>query len=342
MTSRHQLETEALAARLRKRNSAGAKQVAARLKRSLSTRNRTGGRASKNQNSWRTKGKSPATLLKIHKGGQAGDQYSEKSKGARQIDTSMLSNNSKDRDEEWRLDQLRHPRIKNLFCHISISRPVNHDLTDSQWRELGRQFLHEIGADGVQFVSTLHTNTKNQHIHLIFSRALPDGRVLSDSHNFYSWRQALRRSEAKVGLQHISIEREAPAAPATSDRQVSAERRARRRGTQPNRIDPARVRAALKSSTSLAQLRQGLAAAGIELELSTRQNGEPRGLLLRTAGASEWLAGTSIDRSFSLPKVRAKLEQNRLVHHAQQQAAELARRALQTHLSQPQTPRPRG
>nr|WP_289509309.1 relaxase/mobilization nuclease domain-containing protein [Hydrogenophaga sp. 2FB] len=341
MRSRHQLESEALAARLRKRNSGGGKQVAAQLKRSSSKRNRSSGRASKNQSAWRSKGKSPATILKIHKGGLAADQYAEKSPGARPIDTNMLSLNWKDRAEEWHLDQLRHPGIKNLFCHVSISRPANHDLTDLQWRELGQQFLGEIGAQDVQYVSTLHTNTKNQHIHLLFSRSQPNGMVLSDSHNFYGWRQALRRAESKVGLEHIEIEREAPT-PSTSDRQVSASRRARRRGTPLIHIDAAHVRAALAGAVDLDQVRQRMAAEGLELRVATHPNGEPKGLLLRRSGVTEWLAGTSIDRSFSLPKVQALLNQNRLVQHAQHQAAEHAQRAHQTHVSQPVLPRLRG
>lgn len=311
MSSQHQREAEALAARLRKKNAAASKTASQKLNvfsKRPARKNSLAGRASANQGIWKQKNQIPANILKIHGGGRAGDKYPEESIGASLLLSNMLASNWKDRKNEWDLDQAAHPNVTTLFQHASISRPVGYNLSIEQWKLLLLDWLREIGAEGVNFVAVRHSNTKNDHIHIVFSRALPNGKLLSDSQNFYRWRAALRRAESINGLKSLPIEGEVLVN--QSDRQVSANRRALRRGTRPNFIDPEVVVAAAARSTDFQSMADDLKNSGIEIQISRRNDGMPRGILYRQAGSDEFLAGTSISRELSLNKIKLRFNQN--------------------------------
>lgn len=333
----HAREAEVLAVRLRRRNAAGGKRATAQALKAA-RRLKGSGRASKNAGICV---RSPATILKIHKGGLRGDRYSEKSKGAVHLDSNMLSINSKDRAAEWDLDQARHPNVKNLFQHISISRPAGHDLPSSEWKSLLRDFLKELGAEGVNFTSVIHNNTKNQHIHVIFSRALPNGKLLSDSQNFYRWRAALRHAEEKNGLKPIELDPETIATtPKTmSDRHLNATRRANRLKMTPTFIDPARIEHALDASSDIESFVNHLSQKQIEIEISRQKDGTAKGILFRQIGAKEYLAGTSISRGLSLGKVLQRIEENKIM---QEELISNQMRQLRRDQKTPTHPRQRG
>ncbi len=284
-------------------------------------------------------GRSPELLMKVHKGGLAADRYAAR-KGEL-LDTNMWALDSDRRAREWGLDQARHPRVKNLFCHVSLSRPAGRPLTEQQWNQVARTWLREVGAEGAPYVLYRHADTGNDHVHLIFSRALPNGALVSTSNNFYKWRAGVRQVERELGLAppaEAEAQRQATSTRPASDRAVSAQRRAQRRGTVDPWIDPRQVHDVLASATTAQQLAQELGQRGIEVQVRRDPSGKATGLLLRRAGA-EWLAGSSIDRQFSLTRVESRLAQN----HAQQAAQAARQRGLRrsetpTH----QLPRERG
>lgn len=307
--SRHQIEAEALAKRLRRQSAAGGKRLA-KIKAPRISSKRPGGRVSKNAGLWISQGKSPPSILKIHKGGRAGDDYAQKAKGSEFLDSNMLGRNSKERELEWDLDQARHPNIKNLFCHASISLAGGKKLNRDEWTKFIKNWLKEIDAEGVNYVAIRHTNSDHDHTHIIFSRALPNGKLLSTAHNFYKWREALRHAEETNGLKPIEIEQPKEKMTSQSDTQVNAARRAARRGTTPNFINPDVVNSCLLKSVDMDSFTAELKRSGIELKVSRRDNGEARGILFRKANSEEFLAGSSINRELTLPKIHAALKAN--------------------------------
>ncbi|MDP2371282.1 relaxase/mobilization nuclease domain-containing protein [Rhodoferax sp.] len=254
-------------------------------------------------------------LYKKHEGAARGDAYAEKAVRAELICTNMLGRNAAERAEEWRLNCSRHPQVDpdRLIVHCSLSRPTGHPLSLEDWKRAVENFLAALGALGADFAATRHTETPNDHAHITYSRSLPDGRILSDSNDFWRGRAAAYEAARSLGL---LVEVEAPhdarraAATPTSDRMVNARRRAARRGTQDSSIDPAHVREALLSARSLDSFAADLHAHGIELKPAVK-NGRTTGLLLRQLGSEEWLAGSSISREFSLQRVQAQIELNR-------------------------------
>lgn len=304
MSSRHESEAAALARRLRASNAAGGKSASRKLTAAL---RRSGSRTTRNQGSWRNAQRTAQTILKCHRGGKAGDAYSEKE--GRLLYTSMLGLTAKKRELEWALDQARHPKVQHLFSHISISRPVGGEMSDEKWRDLVKVTLREIGAEGVNYVVTHHNNTDHPHCHIVFSLALPSGKLLSTSNNFYRWRVALRVAEQEVGLVQMPFQHQTESA--QSDAMVNAIRRAERNGTQSNYIKPVIIKRAMENSIDLDDARCQIRQAGIETELVKKHDGSVKGILFRLIDSDEWLAGSSIDRELSYRKILDQIERNR-------------------------------
>ena len=88
------------------------------------------------------------------------------------------------------------------------------------------------------------------------------------------------------------------------------QRRADRRHTAPAWVQPAIVQQAVKKARTLDELTQLVAAHGIEFKLSKSTTGQVTGVLMRSKGSEEWLAGSSLHRSLSLPAIQKQLALN--------------------------------
>lgn len=225
----------------------------------------------------------------------------------------MLGRTAAERLVEFELDAARHPMVafNRLVVHCSLSRPVSHDLTPAQWIKIAHRILRKAGASNANFVATRHGDTDHDHIHIIFSRALPNGRLLSDSNDFRKLREAARASSAELDLDVLMELDATPKAP--TDHAVSAQRRATRRGTQPEVwVAPEMIDDALQYAVSFVAFEFNLKAKGIEVKLAKRGTDQKvTGIMFRCDGAEEYLAGSSISPHLSLPKVHAQLELNR-------------------------------
>lgn len=252
-----------------------------------------------------------AGIVKVSNGGSAGEPYALRQEGAELLFTDVLPSDPASRRREWEVEQARHPGVSTLIQHTSISRPPGHPLTREQWLQLVDAWLRHIGAEGVTHTIVRHppaADRGHDHVHVVWSRARPDGRLVSTSWNFRRWHDALQEAAREVGVSFVTVAPEVTQRP--SDRAVSAQRRARRNGGLDPWVDPRTVRAALARSRSPAELQEHLARAGIELQLRLDREGNPSGLLLRRNGAQEWLAGSTVARDLSLPQVQARLTQN--------------------------------
>jgi hypothetical protein len=275
------------------------------------TKNWTSGRSTRGAGSWKELGKTPALLLKIHRGGVAGDAYASRQKDGELVATNMLGHTAKERKLEFALDAARHPMVNPiyLYFHTSLSRPEGGRLTIDQWKTIAQKWLKNFGAEGCNFLAIRHSNTANDHCHIIFSRSRPDGTLLSLSNNLWTWRAALRKTEGDLGLlppdMPIPTDKHVPA----SDRMVNAERRAARLNLPDSFINPQHIQTALEGTANFDQLMKNLLNFGIQVR-HAEKNGRVTGLLFQQSGSEQWLAGSSISRDFSLTKIQARLAAN--------------------------------
>lgn len=309
---RAQREHQRNAKRLRDKTAAEGKR-AAKMPRILRRVRGYSGGASRNAGSWNRAGKTISLLFKHHKGSVRGVPYSMKDKTAQHIGSNMLSLAPLQLVEEFKLDCLRYPMVvpENLIVHISLSRPKGHSLTNDQWHEVGKEWLKNIGAAGCNYTIVRHPGD-NDHAHIVYSRIRPDNTLVSDSNDFYRGRASAREAARSLGIEVPDQPPKMTMAP--TDRAVNAQRRAQRRGTPSAWIQPEVVQHAVSQARTLAELPALLQAHGIEFKLSTSISGSGQvtvtGVLMRAQGADEWLAGSSINRNFSLPAIQRQIELN--------------------------------
>lgn len=344
-------ELEAQAKRLREKTARSAPKLKLRLVQSIRKKTR-GGRATRGQGSFIKRGKVQTLNFKTFAGAVLGDKYGEKKAKKAESFTNMLGKTAKERLEEFELDFARHPRVARhrLVQHIALSLPAGRKASPEEWRRIVELWLKKIGAEGCNYSAHIHDDTDNQHLHVIYSRARPDGSLVSLAWDYLRHREAAANvADALLGGRETP--RPVPSGPTpSSDRHEAALRRARRRGTQPGYIDQDGVLAALERARTAEEFGQALQARGIDLRVSKREDGTVRGLLLRRQGSQEWLAASSISRQLSLPRVQARLAQNAAVFETpaaaalrQQAHAKAIARARAGHPTSSPTPdRPRG
>ena len=197
------------------------------------------------------------------------------------------------------------PNLKNAVSHLVLSHdPSQRKLSESEWRQAIEVALEEHGATGAAMASWLHFDAQHQHAHVFFCRVLPNGEVVSDSHNFRKNETAARRIENLMNLQ--------PPTPLPADEQIddrqavtNARRRAERNGTlDPAKIDVKAVRAALAEARDHAHFLQLLAEANIETGIDRRGVGRQIfGWRLRRIGAQEWIKASTLAKDLSWPKI---------------------------------------
>lgn len=238
----------------------------------------------------------PFLLLKIHRGGFAADAYSLRQPGARLIGSSMLGRTTRERLVEWNLERGSHPLAKSVGMHVSYSVPSGIDLSDSVWNRVVRRHLSSIGAD-VSYVLIKHDNATHKHVHCVFSRCLPNGRLLDRWQNYVSWREALREVERELGFQARLRGNRSQIRP--TDIAVNAVRRAHRRGTLNPWVDPKIILLARDQSASWAEFSIRLADLSVQMSVCTGQDGRPQGVLFRACGAEEWISGSSFSSDLS-------------------------------------------
>lgn len=307
---RREREVEASRKKLRERTAKGARRInIIRPAKSAITRFNSG-RASRSQCSFIKRGVVQTLNYKKFSGSLVGDKYAEKKAIA--SFSNMLGQNSKERIEEFDLDIKRHSGVlpKNLIVHIALSLPSGQKRSAIEWRQAVQLFMKKIDAQGCNYTAHIHDDSDNQHVHIIYSRARPDGKLVDQSWNYIRHREAAAQvADELFGGRETPRPSNTPPAP-PSDRAEAARRRAKRRGTVPAHIYPAIVRAAISSASTPGELAQALQARQVEICVSTHADGTARGLLLRRQGAQEWLAASSISREFSLPRVQARLAEN--------------------------------
>lgn len=169
-------------------------------------------------------------------------------------------------------------------------------------------------------VISKHDKTGNPHVHVLVSRVKPDGTLVSISQQRYRWRGYLRDCERELNItvRENSVDAEKEPTP-TSERASNARRRASRFGTKDGLIDPQIVHLALARSTTFEDFQRELEARGIDLK-KTENNGRVTGVTMRLHCAQEALAGSSINRAFSLQQIEKSLAENRLQQQRVMQA----------------------
>ena len=103
-----------------------------------------------------------------------------------------------------------NPKLTRAVYHVSLSPAPGDAISDTQWRDLARQYLDGMGFTDCAFVLIAHDNEEEgkairpPHVHILASRIRPDGTTVSDQNNFRRSENLIRELEVRFGLQTIA------------------------------------------------------------------------------------------------------------------------------------------
>ena len=233
-------------------------------------------------------------------GGCVAYQYEKVEKGKGEV---ILSQGVRDynRDEmtaDFNAQRKMNPALGQAVWHTSISfKPEEAARLDPEkMKAIAQDWLTGMNLDKTQYAVIRHTDTDHPHFHIIANRVGSDGQTISDSHNYARSQKLLRQLEQKHGLS------------------VVAEQKQRKSLTHVPEPDRTRievrdqVRALVASARSLEELRQGLQAKGIKIEINMNQAGALAGIRFEQNGYR--FKGSELDRGLSMGQIAQKLAQN--------------------------------
>src|SRR5450432_4038697 len=94
-------------------------------------------------------------------------------------------------------------RVEKPVLHMSLRLAPEETLTRQQFTELGRALAKEFGVYDNQYLTILHKDTKQQHIHLVANRVGYNGKAASTSNNFLKMDGFCRRLEKQYKLKEV-------------------------------------------------------------------------------------------------------------------------------------------
>jgi Relaxase/Mobilisation nuclease domain len=94
-------------------------------------------------------------------------------------------------------------RVEKPVLHMSLRLAPGETLTRQQFTEIGRALAKEFGVYENQYLTILHKDTRQQHIHLVANRVGYNGKAASTSNNFLKMDGFCRRLEKEYKLKEV-------------------------------------------------------------------------------------------------------------------------------------------
>ncbi len=139
-----------------------------------------------------TKGKSPYRLV----------QYLITKPTAQVLTSNLGSDRPSEIAHELQWGCQLNPRTKLPIYHASLGLLPQERLSDSEWRNLARDYLRAMGFDACPYLVVRHNDRRHDHIHIAASRVrLDNGKCVSDSWDHLRCQTVLRNLEQCYGLQ---------------------------------------------------------------------------------------------------------------------------------------------
>lgn len=222
-------------------------------------------------------------------------EYDIEKEGGKIIDTNMAGENPRELAKEFGEIRKIRRNLRKAVLHVSLSAAPGEKFTDDQWRDIGKRYMDGMGLEKNQFVTTRHTDTEHEHIHILANRIRFDGSVTSDSQDYKRQEVIMRELERDYGLQRVAPSRE-------------AQRKAPTKGEIERgiRIDQPSVKqqlqqlcdSAAKNCPSITRYQERLEAAGVELiPVAQLEGAKLSGLSYRLGGVI--MKGSDLGKGYS-------------------------------------------
>lgn len=105
--------------------------------------------------------------------------------------------------DQFKEVRLLSRRVEKPVMHLTLRVAPGDHLDKNQLIEIGRACAKEFGLDKNQYVTILHKDTNEQHIHIVANRVGYDGKVANDSHSYARMARLCRRLEKEYNLKEV-------------------------------------------------------------------------------------------------------------------------------------------
>lgn len=126
--------------------------------------------------------------------------------GAQFIGGNMLGESVNELAAEFNtVRQQLNPGLGVAVYHAMLAVPAHERRTNAQWGAIAADYLQQMGFGKCQYVVVRHTDEEHDHIHIVANRIqIPDGRTMSDSHDYRRSEDIIRSLERHYGLEPVT------------------------------------------------------------------------------------------------------------------------------------------
>src|SRR5450755_2373316 len=100
------------------------------------------------------------------------------------LEYNLCFGNKYELADQFRDVQRLSKRVEKPVLHLSLRLSPGESLSKNQLTELGQKLAEEFDLMDRQYITIIHRDTKEPHIHLVANRVGTSGKALSTSHNF--------------------------------------------------------------------------------------------------------------------------------------------------------------
>jgi Relaxase/Mobilisation nuclease domain len=105
--------------------------------------------------------------------------------------------------EQFKDVQKLSKRVEKPVLHLSLRLAPGEILSRQQLTEMGRQLAKEFDVSNNQYLTILHKDTREQHIHLVANRVGYNGKAAGTSNNFLKMDRLCRHLEKEYNLKKV-------------------------------------------------------------------------------------------------------------------------------------------
>ena len=94
----------------------------------------------------------------------------------------------------------QRPNLSRNVAHIQMSANPDDELTPELWEAVIKRWMKEMGYENCLYTSARHTDTNNDHVHIVISRVDLDGKTVKENNNYAKNLRVTRELELEFGL----------------------------------------------------------------------------------------------------------------------------------------------
>lgn len=119
------------------------------------------------------------------------------------LEYNLCFGNKYELADQFRDVQRLSKRVEKPVLHLSLRLSPGETLSRKQLTELGQELANAFDLKDRQYITILHRDTKEPHIHLVANRVGTSGKALGTSHNYLKMDRLCRKLEKEYQLKEV-------------------------------------------------------------------------------------------------------------------------------------------